>query len=83
MNTVVERHPSLASVAPAQAVPTLSRPLTLTERLALRLALRLIVWSARHRATTAPAVARAREHLAAREARERAWQRSFLLTVRR
>lgn len=81
MNTVVERHPSVAPVASALAVP--SRRLTLTERLALRMALRLIVWSARHRATAAPAVARAREQLAAREARERAWQRSYLLTTHR
>ncbi|MDN8547651.1 hypothetical protein PUW81_000870 [Microbacterium sp. NM3R9] len=82
MNTVVERHPSVAPVASAHAVPP-ARRLTLTERLALRLALRLIVWSARHRATAAPAVARAREQLAGREARERAWQRSFLLTTHR
>lgn len=83
MNTVVDRHPSVAPVASALAVPTASRRLTLTERLALRLALRLIVWSARHRATAAPAVARAREQLAAREARERAWQRSFFLSTHR
>jgi len=80
MNTVVQRRPE---VAPARPVipehPGLDHP-TLLQRLALRLALRLIVWSAGRGASSAPEVAHRRDQLAAREQRERLWLREYLLT---
>ncbi|MEH3089142.1 MAG: hypothetical protein PGN24_05885 [Microbacterium arborescens] len=80
MHTVVPRRPSVAPSAPAIPEPADLRRLTITQRVALRVALRLIVWSARERATSSPAVAMERELRAAREERERLWMRSYLLT---
>lgn len=80
MNTVVQRRPEVAPAPPAISEQTaLGRP-TLAQRLALRIALRLIVWSANRGASSAPEVAYRREQLAAREARERHWERAYLLT---
>ncbi|WP_424449619.1 hypothetical protein [Microbacterium arborescens] len=80
MNTVVQRRPEVVPARPAIPEQTaLGRP-TLLQRLALRVALRLIVWSAKRGASSAPDVAYRREQLAAREARERLWMHDYLLT---
>ena len=87
MNTVVHRRPPVAAtatpVAPQQSVAGFPRRPTLSERWALRLAVHLIAWSARHRASASPAVSRARSELAAREIRERRWERERALTIPR
>ncbi|MFS0714875.1 hypothetical protein ABC195_13435 [Microbacterium sp. 2P01SA-2] len=83
MNTVVQRRPEAAPAQPTISEQTaLSRP-TIAQRLALRVALHLIVWSASRGASSAPEVAYRREQLAAREARERRWQREYLLITHR
>ncbi|MDQ1216316.1 hypothetical protein [Microbacterium arborescens] len=72
MNTVVQRRPEVAPARPAIPEQTaLGRP---------TLAQRLIVWSANRGASSAPEVAYRREQLAARESRERHWERAYLLT---
>ena len=69
MHSVVQRRPSIAPTAPIITEPADLRRLTITQRVALRVALRLIVWSARERASSSPEVARERDRLAAREER--------------
>ncbi len=80
MNTVVQRRPEVAPARPATPEQTtIGRP-TLLQRLALRLAARLILWSADRGASSAPEVAQRREQRVAREERERHWMREYLLT---
>ncbi len=80
MNTVVRRRPEVAPARPAIPEQAAAGRPTLLQRLALRVAVRLIVWSAQRGASTARDLAERREQLAAREARERHWMREYLLT---
>lgn len=89
MNTILRQHESadltLRPLIAASAATVASRP-SLLDRVALRVALRLLLWSTRSRTVSSltrdEATAR-HTHRVAREHREREWQRRRDLTIPR
>ncbi len=83
MNTLLApQTPAVQSASlphPAQRLPHQPRRRSLVDRIAMRIALRLLLWSNRHATNDGPHRARLHRSAQLREHRERDWERRRLL----